>query len=216
MQHRLETSFIFGRLIFETIVSIRFLIKNFSPELIDSYVKNSFKHEARLRNTITKNIAERNGEVLPIEDRMMKSIDRSFKNAGIELSDVSGQNERNWGGKNIFEKAQDVGLEESYLGAFAGPSHSVHGAWHDVYSHNLNTEGDLQFQPNIEWGHPRPQLLFACAQLTIPVLDEYFGFMVGGDLQEDIRKRLVDLSSRIVAIVEAHEAYLSTKVWPRI
>lgn len=80
-QRRRDTSFIFARLVFETVVTIRYLIKHFSPDLVASYVKNSFKHEVKLRSRIEQNIEARGGEILPIESRMMKSIDRSFANA---------------------------------------------------------------------------------------------------------------------------------------
>ena len=216
VQRRRETSFVFARLAFETTVSIRFLIKHFSSELIDSYVKHSFKHETRLRSKIMENIANRDGKILPIEDRMIKSIDRSFESAGIKHSDMDGHRERNWGGKNFFEKACDLGLEDAYLGAFAGASHSVHGAWYDVYSHNLETEGDLQFQPKLEWGYPRPQLLFATAKMTIPALDDYFGFMAGSEIQEVIEVKLRDLFTRVDTVDTAHETYLSAKDWPII
>lgn len=216
VQRRRETSFVFARLAFETVVSIRFLVKHYSPELIASYVKNSFKHELRLREKITQNIADRGGVITPIEDRMLKSIDRAFASAGLEPSDLDGYRERNWGGKNLYEKATDLGLEDAYLGAFAGPSHSVHGAWGDIYSHNLETEGDQKFQPKLEWGYPRPQLIFAMATLTITAVDDFFGFIAGAEIQEEIRKKLTDLYDRIGRVDQAHERFLSTKTWPAI
>lgn len=211
VQHRRETSFVFARLAFETIVSIRFLIKHFSPELIDSYVKHSFKHEVKLHNKISKNIANRDGEILPIEDRAIKSIDRSFEDAGIKLSDMDGHRERNWGGKNIFEKASDIGLEDAYLGAFAGASHSIHGTWYELYIHNLEMEGDLQFQPKLEWGYPRPQLLNATVKMTISALRDYFEFMAGSQINDVIEVKLRNLFDRVVRVDTAHETYLSAK-----
>jgi hypothetical protein len=44
-QRREEISWILGRLIFETAVNIRYLIANFSQELIDSYVKHALRQE---------------------------------------------------------------------------------------------------------------------------------------------------------------------------
>ena len=78
VQRRRETSFISARLVFETIVTVQFLIQEFSPELIESYVSHSLAHEKRLLNDINDNIKARDGLVLPIEDRMMKSIERAF------------------------------------------------------------------------------------------------------------------------------------------
>jgi hypothetical protein len=104
VQRRRETSFVFARLVFETVVTIRYLIKYFSPELVDSYIKSSFKHEIKLRKKIDQNIAARNGVILPIEDRMMRSIDHAYASAGLGADDLDGYTERNWGGKNLYEK----------------------------------------------------------------------------------------------------------------
>ncbi len=105
-QRRRDTSFIFARLVFETVVTIRYLIKHFSPDLVTSYVKSSFKHEVRLRRKMEQKIAARGGVILPIEDRIMKSIDRAFASAGLDPSDLNEYRERNWGDKNLYEKAE--------------------------------------------------------------------------------------------------------------
>lgn len=215
-QRRRDTSFIFARLVFETVVTIRYIIKHFSPHLVASYVKNSFKHEAKLRRKMEQNIAARGGKILPIEDRMMKSIDRAFASAGLGPSDLNGYKERNWGGRNLYEKADDLGMGDAYLGAFSGPSQAVHGAWGDISSHCLQTDGDELFSPNIEWGYPRPQLLTASANLSLFAVGDYFGFVGGPDLQEAVHEHLSDLATRLNAFDEAHEGYLAPKEWPRI
>ncbi|MCZ4270406.1 DUF5677 domain-containing protein [Rhodobacteraceae bacterium G21628-S1] len=213
-QRRRDTSFIFARLVFETVVTIRYLIKHFSPDLVASYVKSSFKHEVKLRKTIEKNIAARRGVVLPIEDRMMKSIDRAFASSGLDPSDLNGYRERNWGGRNLYEKADDLGMGDAYLGAFSGPSLAVHGAWGDIYSHCLQTDGDSLFSPNTEWGYPRPQLVTASAKLCLFAIDDYFGFVGGPELQKAVQEHLSDLATRLSAFDQAHEGYLSPKEWP--
>src|SRR5437899_119710 len=45
VQKRHETSTIISRLAFETIVNARYLISQYSPELIDSFVRHSLRHE---------------------------------------------------------------------------------------------------------------------------------------------------------------------------
>jgi hypothetical protein len=113
-KRRGEITWILGRLIFETAVNIRYLIANFSKELIDSYVKQALRQERRLLDVVQANISER-GSMLPIEDRMLKSIDRAAR-------------------KNIYEKTNEVGLRDAYVAAFGGGSQSVHGNWNEVCS----------------------------------------------------------------------------------
>jgi hypothetical protein len=70
--------------------------------------------------------------MLPVEDRMLKSIRRAVSAAGVSLDDVDPTDGRPWGGKNAYEKTQDVGLGEAYLAAFGGGSQNVHGNWNEI------------------------------------------------------------------------------------
>jgi hypothetical protein len=215
-QRRQETSFILSRLVFETLVNIRYMVKHFSPELISSYVLYSFRHERKLRDVIRANIAAREGEVLPIEDRMIKSIERSASAAGISVDDVDPRLGRPWGGKNLFEKSEDVGLDGAYLAAFGGASHSVHGNWHEIYGNHLHWDERDGFTPDLSWHRPRPQVLFALSTLIIGTLDIYFDFMCGEQASEIFEGALSDLHDRILEVNNAHESYLSRKNWPEI
>jgi Family of unknown function (DUF5677) len=160
-QRRGETSFILTRLVFETLVNIQFLIFNFSKELIDSYVTYSLRHERKLRDVILSRINLRHGIVLPIEDRMLKSINRAAEVGGVSLDDVDPKQKAPWGGKNLYDKAESIGLGEAYLAAVGGVSHSIHGNWHEIYSNHVDWKGSDKFGPALEWSTPRPQVLLA-------------------------------------------------------
>src|SRR5262245_26043549 len=84
-RRRDEIAWILGRLIFETAVNIRYLIVNFSKELIDSYVMRALRQERRVFDLLQANISRRGPPLLPIEDRMLKSIDRAARAVGISL-----------------------------------------------------------------------------------------------------------------------------------
>ncbi len=215
-QRRQESAFIFARLVFETLVNIRYMVQHFDPKLIDEYVKYSLRHERKLRDRVLSNVAARNGVMLPIEDRMLKSIERAATVAQVSLDDVDLDQKGPWGGKNLFDKAERVGLGETYLGAFAGPSHSVHGNWHEIYSNHVEWDGTGGFTPNLEWQHPRPQVLFALSTLITDTLAIYFEFMCGEQWEALFGEPLADLFDRIVSASNAHEAYLGGKQWPEI
>ena len=110
-QRRWETSFIFARLCFETIVNIVYLVRNNSSEVFDSYVRYSMRHEKQLYDRIQENIRRRGNE-LPIEHRMMKSIERAATRSGIAISEASASQPKGWGEGNFFERAKEVGLEK--------------------------------------------------------------------------------------------------------
>ncbi|MFN5826637.1 MAG: DUF5677 domain-containing protein [Rhodobacterales bacterium] len=216
VNHRRETSFIFARLAFETIVTIRYPLQDYAPTLVDRYVQHSLDHERRLLAKIESNIAARGGIVLPIEDRMRRSIDRIFVSSGMQLQDLPKRKERDWGRKTLYEKAEAVGLGEAYLSMFAGASQNVHGAWGDLYAHHLATDGDGRFTPNIEWGAPRPQLLYSIAFLSLETAEDFAMFMGGEEVAKHLGPHLDDLRRRLRYADEAHEAYLARKTWPTI
>lgn len=203
-QHRRETTFIFARLAFECIVNTMFLIKNDRPEVVASYIEYSLRYEKRLRDRIRATIAARGGETIPIEERMLRSIDAAASSSGVNLDQINLP--QNWGGKNIFEKAKEVGLENAYLGAFAGPSHSVHGNWHDLLEYHLDFESD-GYLPELRWHRPRPQLLTTLSTLAIHTLEMYFSEIVGAAADE-IAKNLPDVKARIFEFVRLHEEFL--------
>ena len=207
-QRRRETSFIFGRLAFECIVNTMFLIKNDRPEIVQSYIEHSMRHEKRLRGRVRANIAARDGNAWPIEKRMLASIERSAIESGVDLDRIDPP--KNWAGKNLFEKAQDVGLDEVYLGAFGGPSHSVHGNWQDLLEYHLETEAG-GFVPDFEWHQPRPQLLTTIAHLTIITLGEFLSEIIGpaGNV---VAERLTDLHERVQRVVKLHEEFLASRM----
>jgi hypothetical protein len=175
-QRRRETSHILVRLAFEAVVNVRYMTAHFSPALIESYIRHSLRHERRLWDTINDNIAKRGGEVQPIEQRMLKSLDRTERVAGISLGSVDPKDNRYWGGKSLREKAKIVGLDSAYLMVFGPMSHNVHGAWHDLYQFHLKTDGAGGFIPNLDWGRPLPQVLFAIGVIAVEAVHDFVDF----------------------------------------
>jgi hypothetical protein len=215
-QRRPETSTILSRLAFETIVNARYLIANFSPELVGSYLHHSLRHERRLWDTIQANIEARKGVVLPIEDRMLKSIDRAAKFSGLTIERIDPKAKGPWGGKDLRQKAQAVGLDGAYLAVFGGMSHNVHGAWFDLQQYHLEEVGEDAFTPRFEWGRPRPQPLFALGVLSLAAVVDFIAFIGGDEASALLQGDLDDLTARLHEANDAHEAYLVGKTWPEI
>jgi hypothetical protein len=211
-QRRRETTVVFGRMAFECIINLKFLLKNASTKLFESYIHYSLKHEKKLRAAILKNIKARGGETLLIEQRMLNSIDKSFKKSKTSPDQINSKYLKNWGGKNLFDKARDVGLEEAYLAAIGGPSHSVHGNWQELLEYNLK-ENESGFVPSLEWHTPRPQLPNALSLLAVNVTIEYLNYLryLSPQKIEDIIEKLEDLGGRIILFDQLHEEFLSAK-----
>ena len=206
-KRRREISIVLARLIFECIVNLRYLIANASEENFRSYRNYSLQHELKLLETIEENIAARSGIVLPIEDRMIKSILSSFRASDLTRADVSESRQRNWNGLNLYERAKIVGLDHAYLAVFGGGSHSIHGNWQDLLEYHLEKVDDHSYRPSMGWRAPRPQLLEALITLTSQALLDYLHFLSLPDAHE-MYERLHDLRQRTHQLSELHEKFL--------
>ncbi len=208
-QHRRDTTAVIGRLAFECVINIQFLIKNADPEMFEAFILYSLKHERRLRVTITENIEKRGGQVLPIEKRMLASIESSIKDSGVNIEDIKQEKWKNWSDSNLYIRANDVGLGKAYLGMISGPSQSVHGNWRDLQFYHLE-EVENGYKPNLEWSMPRPQLLFAIGTITVDTLIKYLDYLIDNG-QKQLCDKLLDLRERIVLADREHERYLSSR-----
>jgi len=206
-KHRREISVVITRLIFECIVNLRYMIANASDDLFNSYRSYSLQHELKLLERIEANVAERGGDSLAIEDRMIRSINLSFQASGLTRQDVANHRQRNWSGLNLYERAERVGLGQAYMAAFGGGSHAVHGNWQDMLEYNLEKLDDNSYRPNLDWHMPRPQILETLAMLVADALMDYVTYFTEGDATEFVQ-RLEDLQDRAHRISALHEAFL--------
>ena len=160
--------------------------------------------------SIQQNIEERDGEVLPIEVRMLRSIDKAFVNSSVSIEDLPKNKIRNWGGVNFRERVRALGLEEAYLGIFGGPSGNIHGSWGDLRQHQLEVVEPGRFKPRFDDERARPHPFYSLTTLLIPGLITY-----ARDLGEagtaEIVQRLENLDSRVETAADLHEEYLQRK-----
>ena len=202
--------FVTFRLISEGIINFRYLQENRSDELLMSYVHQSLQREKTLVESIRTNIAERGGGTLPVEDRMLASIERAFANSQVNEEDIPQKRIRNWGGLNVRDRVEALGLEDAYLGIFGGPSENIHGSWADLRQHQLQVVAPGRFRPRFENERPRPQPFYVLTALLIPGLVSY-ARAFGEAASAEIVERLEDLATRVHSAEEAHEEYLQRR-----
>lgn len=210
IERRAELLSIITRLLAEGVINLRYLVRNYSRELVESYLAYSLQHEKALAERIRGNVHERGGVELPIETRMLRSIHRTFENSLMSESALPAKKIRNWGDKNLFEKAEVVDLPHAYSAVFGSPSRNVHGGWQDMLQHHLVCVTPGEFKARLEFTRPRPQAVYALSRLIAETLLEYSHFLEHPAV-EPVIERIEDLLLRNDQASELHEAYLVAK-----
>ena len=101
---KLEICYILNRCIAETAINTQFMIVEGEENVLRNYIKYSLITEKELWNTIKDNVEDRNNEKLHIEERMQKSIERSFNSSDFDLESVNRSSK--W--KSIAKRAEYV------------------------------------------------------------------------------------------------------------
>jgi hypothetical protein len=210
IEHRDELLSVLVRLLAECVINLRYLIKNNSQELIRSYLAYSLQHEKDLASLIRTNVADRGGIELPIEARMLGSINRTFEKSQFPEKSLPTKKVRNWGDKNLFEKAKDVELGDAYIAIFGGPSRNVHGGWHDLLQYHLKCEAPGVFSPKLEFSRPRPQVVYSLTYLISETLQKYVELLAHPAVRP-VAVRLTSLIERNQLASDLHERYLVAK-----
>jgi hypothetical protein len=141
-----ETTAIVDRCIFESAVKVIWLCENPSDENFIRYQADGLKVEVELKQHIEKNIRERGGDLLPIETRMLKSIQRTFDAAQLTEEQVMSSKKM----QDLASILVSIGRDRLIytVGQRIG-SHHVHGTWPSLLFHYLEEEpeGSLEFTP---------------------------------------------------------------------
>lgn len=211
-EERGELAWITSRLVVESCINILYLTTNFSDALVRSYLLQSLQHDGELLRTIQANISARNGVEQPIEQRMQKSIARTFKKANLTPDDLPQRRIQNWGNKTLREKAKSLDLDNVYQGLIASSSRNVHGSWADLTQHHLEVTKSGNFIPRFDEIRVRPQLMYTTAYICIKACIGYLDFMnLDGEQDKPIRGRLDEIELRVRTADRLHEQYLTRK-----
>jgi hypothetical protein len=173
---KLEICYIINRCIAETAINTKFLLIEGEERVRRNYIKYSLITEKELWGTILSNVKDRSGDVLPIEERMQKSILNSFDKSDFDLDEVKRSSK--W--KSIKDRANLVAGEMFYSVFYGISSHSIHGNWQDILINNLKKieEG---FELNLKWNRPRPQIIDGAIILNLDIVNTFCERELNGD-----------------------------------
>lgn len=134
-----ETSSIIFRCIFESGVKIIWFCSDGLQSKFDLYINDGLKPEIELLDTIKKNVTERNGAILGIEERMMDSVYYHIKTGETTESAVRLSKKM----PDMATIVRDIGFDRiMYVANHRIGSHHVHGTWPSLLFSYLEKEGD--------------------------------------------------------------------------
>jgi hypothetical protein len=207
-KQRLELVMYFVRGIAEAGVNARYLLAKDDSETYDDFVRYSLRTDLELREKIDANIAARDGEVLPIEERMLAGIENSFRLGEIspESIDLAVRRQK-WSQDSIYGRFTVLGLGDLYLAFFGVPSGYSHGNWHELYAHHLRHYDD-GFELAPDWSPTRPQPLAATGVMLLGATRDYLDTFPDNPDRRKIEGWLDERDRDLREVEELHEASL--------
>jgi hypothetical protein len=200
-----ETIITINRCIIESAVKLKFFCEKATEQDFDNFVKSSLKPEKEAYQNIKDKIQER-GEELPIEKRMLDSIERTFKRSGYSIDDLNQIS----GFKNYKDILIDLGMESAYPFIQGIGSHSIHGDWVEILLHNIkDVEGG--FVPKPESLAPNSKVICPINELILNSITSYLHkyFSHHSDVVSIISARIDDLRERNLRVDKLHEDSLN-------
>lgn len=191
-----------NRCITESSINLRFFCEKATEKDFDDFIKSSLKPERDTYAYIKENITKR-GSDLPIEKRMLNSINQLFESSGIKNFEELKSIPKRKNYKEILE-AMDMG---SVYPMFQGiSSHSIHGTWVDILKHHL-IEIDSGFKPNHNSISTDARLLCPINSIVLSSVKSYINkyFLKENEAIEIIFSRIDDLIERNKNVDLLHE-----------
>jgi hypothetical protein len=193
-----------NRIIFEAAINLEFLARSGDDKYFDQFVDFSLGPEREMYDQIHANISARHGEVLPIEKRLLGSIDYICSASGIKIDQVD-RKHRDWG-ENVRSRLKGLGKESLYA-IYRTGSHAVHGTWPDLFTGHLTYDENAKaFQPDTKWTRVGTRMLAPIAILVLEAIDPYLERFFPAAKEKDVlRERIADLYARLVEADDADE-----------
>jgi hypothetical protein len=208
-QESREVAVALMRCIMDTAVTIRFLILRNEDALYDEFVRRGLSPEGELFDLVQRNIVARGGESLPVERRLLKTINDLAEASGLTIAEIPRQH-RDWGG-GMRKRLIALGIEDTYVGSQRMPSHAIHGTWVDLLIHHLErTDAGWRLRAGFSKIDTRvlsPQSL-TVLQTATDYLKGFFGAQIA-DL-EPVFQRFDDLARRITMVDRAYELWIQS------
>ena len=183
-----ETTGIIDRCIFETCVKLRWLCAKRDDESFRRLILDGLKSDLQLKKIIEENVAANQGNALPIEARMLLSIQSALQSANATETDVE-----------TCQKLPDLA---SMIAAYGGNrleyvvgqrmgSHHVHGTWVSLERDYLEDSDGVLGPKDHESSTDQNQYLFGILTV-LESLDGFVEYVLEGSPESVVFKDLIE------------------------
>ena len=209
---RAELQLLLDREIFVSTSAMAYLLRG-SGERFEAFVRDGLRADRAVWRHLDGNRELRDGEVLPMEQRMRDRLARSFELAGVDPEEAA-EAEAESGWPSLDEQLAAIGEPAAHRMHQLGAD-SIHGLWNELHTHHLRAgepdAGDLE--PRLEWTAAQVQPLTAVAIQASRVMAAW-SRRIGHEAAEAFRDKFLDLAGRAALVDRFHEEYLARSERP--
>lgn len=139
-----ETTRLLDRSIYESAVKIQWLCHKNDDDSFLRYLADGLVKDLILKRQIEKNIEDRNGEILVIEQRMLNSIKECIELSGLSEQEITDAKKF----PDFALMLKNLGFSDiSYTAIQRMSSHAVHGTWSDLILNYLRHDDGQRLSP---------------------------------------------------------------------
>lgn len=139
-----DVTFILDRCLLETCIKVRWISGDPAEIRLQRYFEDSLRTDKELLDEIKRNVVTRNNVELVFERRMLASIARNAKEAGINIADLAAMRRA----PPLSAMMEEIG-EDRFLYTVVGKiaSHAVHGSWANLLHSYLDEDENGNLVP---------------------------------------------------------------------
>ena len=204
-EHRAELQLLLDREIFVSTAAMAYLLRG-GGDRFEAFVRDGLRADRAVWRHLDGNRELRDGEVLPMEQRMRERLARSFELAGLD-PDEPEADESGW--PSLDEQLAAIGEPDAHRMHQLGAD-SIHGLWNELHTHHLRAglEGVDDLEPRLEWTAAQVQPLTAVAIQASRVMAAW-SRRIGHETAEAFRDKFLDIAGRAALVDRFHEEYLA-------
>ncbi|MCP8859426.1 DUF5677 domain-containing protein [Latilactobacillus curvatus] len=194
------------RLVYEDVVNISYLIMSDDKEKFSKYIKNSLKGEQALLKRLEDDI-KHSGKETNIQSRMIESIIRTGKDAGISLDEIR-DIPRKLNYPNAWERTKFIDSSREIYTVYKSNSGEVHGSFHNIYRKNIVENGDrrqVDFDDSRDIDSRIISSLVLVMNSAITILINEDIFLINNDDIVVFKEKLIKIIDNCVEISKRHE-----------